>query len=228
MVLETENPSPGAALGGLGPQLEQFVREMMRKYQDEQRAAGAGPSGEQSPPVDTESLRKLFNSVFSKAVGHPMNVPAALVPKLPTFSGSSGDQYPIEHWLVVVKMQLSDIMGENESGWVRVAGYHLRPPAQSMWFRKTQSLNLFKLPVTWAVFSDFLKSAFGSDNPQDEARAELESLTVAKCGGLQEYLHRFRRATTILGNTRTTQALVFYFLKGLPKFLVTACKIHFT
>jgi hypothetical protein len=228
MVLEPEIPSPGAAFGGMGPQLEQFFRGLMKKYHEEQRATEAEPSGEQSPPVDTESLRKLFNSVFSKAVGHPMNVPAALVPKLPTFSGSSGDQYPIEHWLVVVKMQLSDIMGENESGWVRVAGYHLRPPAQSMWFRKSQVLNLMKLPVTWAVFSDFLKSAYGSDNPQDEARSELETLTVAKCGGLQEYLHRFRRATAILGDTRTTQDLVFYFLKGLPKFLVTACKIHFT
>jgi hypothetical protein len=71
--------------------LEQFFRDMMKKFQEEQRAAGAGPSGEQSPP-DTESLRQLFNSVFSKAVGHPMNVPAALVPKLPTFSGLSGDQ----------------------------------------------------------------------------------------------------------------------------------------
>ena len=104
---------------------------------------------------------------------------------------------------MVVKMQLSDLMGENEAGWVRVAGYHLRPPAQSMWFRKSQSLSVFKLPVTWAVFSDFLKSAYGSDNPQDEARAEFESLTVAKCGGLQKYLHRFRRATAILGDTRT-------------------------
>ena len=122
---------------------------------------------------------------------------------------------------------LTDFVRGDENDLVRAALFHLRSQASTLWLRKKEALERDNVQITWHVFSGFLISAYGMDNPKDLARDTLDALTVASCGTIQKYFNHFRKEMAVLGNDRSPHDYVYRFLKGLPRSLQTSCKILF-
>jgi hypothetical protein len=142
-----------------------------------------------------------------KAIGYKNG--QKIIPKLPTFSGRENEDFPVDQWLGIAEMQLEDFMQpKDRKEWVRVAAFHLRGTAQAAWYPKASEMKHYGVEITWTAFAAFLRLAFGSDNPLEVAREELDKLSVASTGGAQEYIHKFRKHMTVLGHTRSAQDYV--------------------
>jgi hypothetical protein len=225
-------PGPGQA--GLGmpraearkepvltPEVRELVNELVKAGIEKQlKLIEEGEPGAPNP------FREVMANVVAKATGYKNG--QKIIPKLPTFSGGEDEDYPVEQWLAIAEMQLEDFMQtKDRKEWVKVAAFHLRGTAQAAWYPKASEMKHNGVEITWTAFADFLKLAFGSDNPLEVAREELDKLSVASAGGVQEYIHKFRKHMTVLGDTRSAQDYVHRFVKGLPRFLVTGVRIHF-
>lgn len=50
---------------------------------------------------------------------------------------------------------------------------------------------------------------------------------MASCGNIQDYVRVFRQQIAVLGDTKSREDYIFQFVRGLPRFLRTGCKMHF-
>jgi hypothetical protein len=72
--------------------------------------------------------------------------------------------------------------------------------------------------ITWTASADFLKLAFGSDNPLEVAREELDKLSVASAGGAQEY-SQVSQAHDGTGGHKVSPGLCASVCEGIAPFL---------